>query len=330
MKLKYAWIGLACLLTATACFKSKPKEGVQVTLQVMTDDVLGLYTDESIFRLKELLERKNILVGSLKRGLPGQFLVEGYSPGDEGNIRDILDENIKDWNLTAADGTASVSLKHEASRNIRNEAMDQTLAILRKRLDSLNVSDPFLERLPKDRINIEMRGVNDETDRILGLLTTGAYLEWKLVQAGPAQDEESLLKGYGGQVPDDMQVLPADPKRMESGYYLVNRVAGVTGRDLSSVQLTRDDWDNPAVLFKLTPEGSRRFARLTGENIGRQVAIILDGKVQSSPVVQSQISDRGIIQGRFTQGEVEDLVTVLRSGGLPAGVKILEVRAFND
>jgi preprotein translocase subunit SecD len=125
-----------------------------------------------------------------------------------------------------------------------------------------------------------------------------------------------------------MEVLKGDPKKTEGGFYLVSRVATITGQDLSSVHLDRDEMDNPAVGFELKPEGSTRFARLTGENIGKPVAIILDGKVQSAPTIQDRIADRGIIRGRFTIEEVRDLIVTLKSGALPASIKILENRTI--
>jgi preprotein translocase subunit SecD len=324
MKLKYALVWPVCLFLAVACFKSKG--GVQVTLQIITDDAIETFLDESILRMKELLERDNIAVGSLKRGQPGQFLIEEYKAEDYGKIRDMLFENYDDWNLSLTDRTASLGLKTEASRLIRSEALDQTLAVLRNRLKRVGESHARLERLSGDRIRLELQGSEAETDRVLGLLKIRAVLEWKLVQAGPSADEVSLLKDYGGQVPGDMQVLRAVSNGMESGCYLVHRVAYVTGKDIRSVRLERDQRDNPAVGFELKPQGAQRFGRLTGENIGRQVAIILDGQVQSAPIVQSRIYDRGIIQGNFTLEEVNDLILMLKSGALPAGIKVIEIK----
>jgi preprotein translocase subunit SecD len=82
------------------------------------------------------------------------------------------------------------------------------------------------------------------------------------------------------------------------------------------------------VSFTLTPDGARRFEQVTGQNIGKQLAIILDGRLQSAPVINSRISDSGIIQGRFTPEEADDLVVILKAGALPAGIKYLEERTI--
>jgi preprotein translocase subunit SecD len=105
-------------------------------------------------------------------------------------------------------------------------------------------------------------------------------------------------------------------------------VAAVTGKDLRMVRRGTDEWNQPAVAFQLKPDGARRFEQVTGENIGKPLAIILDGKVQSAPNINTRISDSGIIQGHFTVEAADDLVLVLRAGALPAGIKTLENRTI--
>jgi preprotein translocase subunit SecD len=94
------------------------------------------------------------------------------------------------------------------------------------------------------------------------------------------------------------------------------------------VRRSVDEWNNPAVAFSLKPDGASRFETVTGENIGKPLAIILDGKIQSAPTINARISDQGIIQGQFTVEEAEDLVIILRAGALPAGIKTLENRTI--
>jgi preprotein translocase subunit SecD len=101
----------------------------------------------------------------------------------------------------------------------------------------------------------------------------------------------------------------------------------ITGRDLRTARPGLGQFNEPVVRFYLSKEAGRAFGEATGANIGRRLAIVLDGKVQSAPVVQGRIQDEGVIEGQFTQTEVEDLVTVLRSGALPASIVYLEERA---
>ena len=101
---------------------------------------------------------------------------------------------------------------------------------------------------------------------------------------------------------------------------LLRRAAAVTGRDLRNARPGIDENGQPAVTFTLNPDGARRFGQVTGDNIGRQLAIVLDGRVQSAPTIESQINNEGQITGSFTTEEVQNLSLVLKSGALPASL----------
>jgi preprotein translocase subunit SecD len=212
---------------------------------------------------------------------------------------------------------------------LRDQAVSQALETIRNRIDQLGVSEPLLQRQGADRLVVELPGV-DDPDRIKNLIKVTAILEWKLVKAGPAADEASLLQSTNGQVPEDQEVVRGDPKRGQGGVYLVNKVSVVTGKDLRTVRRTQDEWNNPAVSFTLNSDGGARFEQATGENIGKEIAIILDGKVQSAPRVEDRIgrTSGGIIRGRFSAQEADDLVIILKAGALPAGIKYLEERTI--
>jgi preprotein translocase subunit SecD len=108
-----------------------------------------------------------------------------------------------------------------------------------------------------------------------------------------------------------------------TSYYLVRKVAAVTGRDLRNARTSLDENNQPAVSFTLNNEGGRKFGNVTGDNVGRQLAIILDGRVQSAPRIDSRISTDGRITGSFTNEEVQNLSLILRSGALPAKLDYL-------
>ena len=100
----------------------------------------------------------------------------------------------------------------------------------------------------------------------------------------------------------------------------------MTGRDLRNARPTLDENNRPAVSFSLNQEGARKFGNFTQNNIGRQLGIVLDNRVQSAPVIQSRIDDEGRITGNFTNQEAQDLSLKLRSGALPANLTYLEER----
>jgi preprotein translocase subunit SecD len=247
----------------------------------------------------------------------------------EGKTRDLFDEYSRDWEYGFSGDRANLTLKPLAVQFLRDQSVVQAQQTIDNRVNALGVAEPLIQRQGSDQIVVELPGV-DDPERVKELIKVTAVLEWKLVNAGPAADEATLLQATNGQVPDDAEVIKGDPKRGQGGFYLVDKVAVVTGKDLRTIRQTTDEWNNAAVSFSLNADGGARFEQATGENIGKQIAIILDKKVQSAPVVETKImrAQGGIIRGRFTAQEAEDLVVVLKAGALPAGIRYLEERTI--
>jgi preprotein translocase subunit SecD len=303
------------------------KGGVHLRMQVMTDDAVTQETDQEILRLEELLKKNSITFQAITRQAPGRFAIGGINADQEGKIKEQLDQYLRDWDYAFTGTSASVSLKLPAAEALKDQAVDQSIETIRNRIDQFGVAEPIIQRQGKEWIIVELPGV-DNPERVQNLIKTAAILEWKLVKGGPMETEEALLKDHNGVVPDDMEVVKGDPKREAQGFYLVSKVAAVTGKDLRMVRRGTDEWNNPAVSFQLKPEGATRFEKVTGENIGKRLAIILDKKIQSAPNINAQIGDSGIIQGQFTVEAADDLVIVLKAGSLPAGIKTLENRTI--
>jgi preprotein translocase subunit SecD len=301
------------------------KGGTHLLLQVMTDDAINAETDQQIARFEEVFKKNNISFTKATKEKPGEFIFTGLNADQEGKIRDLIDQYTRDWDYSFTGDRVIFKLKQVAEQFLRDQAVTQTLETIRNRIDQFGVAEPVIQRQGSDRIVVELPGI-DDPERVKNLIKVTAVLEFKLVKAGPAADEQTLLQEFGGKVPDDAEIVKGDPKRGHQGYYLVSKVASITGKDLRTVRRGVDEWNNPAVSFTLTPDGARRFEQVTGQNIGKQLAIILDGKLQSAPVINSRISDSGIIQGHFTPEEADDLVVILKAGALPAGIKYLEER----
>jgi preprotein translocase subunit SecD len=175
-----------------------------------------------------------------------------------------------------------------------------------------------------------MPGLTDVA-RAKEIIRNTARLDLKIVEAGPSPTKEALLQNYSGKVPEDMEVLSgAASSAGDTGtvFYLVRKVAAVTGQDLRGAKPTIDENNRPAVSFSLKSEGARKFGKVTGENIGRYLAIVLDNRVVSAPRIEGKINDEGRISGSFTTQEVADLSLTLRSGALPANLTYLEERVI--
>jgi preprotein translocase subunit SecD len=303
------------------------KGGIHLVMQIMTEDAVVMETDQEILRLQDVFKKNAITCGVMTRLAPGKFTIQGLNPDEEGKVREQLDQYLRDWDYSFNGPVATIAMKTPAMQLMKDQAVEQSVETIRNRIDQFGVAEPIIARYGREQLIVELPGV-DNPEHVQYIIKTAAVLEWKLVKAGPAADEATLLKDFGGKVPDDMEVVKGDPKRRAEGFYLVTKVAAVTGKDLRLVRRSQDEWGQPAVAFQLKADGARRFEQMTGENIGKPLAIILDKKVQSAPNINARISDSGIIQGNFTIEAADDLVLILKAGALPAGIKTLENRTI--
>ncbi|MBN1587403.1 MAG: protein translocase subunit SecD [Candidatus Omnitrophica bacterium] len=203
----------------------------------------------------------------------------------------------------------------------KSDATDRAMEIVRNRIDQFGVSEPIVHRQGDDHIVLQLPGVMDR-DRALALIGKTAMLEFQMVE----EDIDLIRRARDGDVPRDYVFLPKDEGE---GMILLERDVVMTGDALVNAQVEFDTsrFNEPYIAFELTPEAGKKFARVTRRNVGRQLAIILDGKVVSSPVIQSEIpSGRGQITGRFTIDQATDLAIQLRAGALPAPIIIEEER----
>ncbi|MBI2222741.1 MAG: protein translocase subunit SecD [Acidobacteria bacterium] len=309
------------------------KGGVHLVLRVQTDDALRIETEASSERLRETLSGKGINV-TIAPASPTEFRVEGVSVDRDQEFRRTADEEVGTvYNReSGARGTYVYRMKPNVAIQLRQDSVTQALQTIERRVNELGVAEPIvaLHGTAADQILVQLPGVSDVA-RAKEIIRSTAMLELKIVESGPATSREELLKASGGKEPPEMQVVPGvsaatEGGRAETVYYTVRRVAAVTGRDLRNARPTLDENNQPAVSFSLNREGARKFGTVTGANIGRQLAIILDGRVQSAPTIEGRITDEGRITGSFTQQEAADLSLVLRSGALPASLTYLEER----
>ena len=168
---------------------------------------------------------------------------------------------------------------------------------------------------------MQLPGVTDVA-RAKEIIGTTAILEFKLVEAGPELVEGRSAEAVQRHLPGEMEILPGTPDRgtadTGSVFYVVRKVAPVTGQDLRSAKPGLDENNQPAVHFELKSDGRAKFGRLSGDNIGRYLAIVLDNRVISAPKLEGRITDQGRISGGFTAESAGDLSLTLRSGALPA------------
>jgi preprotein translocase subunit SecD len=307
------------------------KGGVHLVLRVQTDDALKLETQTTADRLAEQLKTANIPVGGVTLNGPTSFTVSGVPPEQDAAFRNALTEVDVNYDRSSGAGSYTFTLKPNIVVQLREDTVNQALQTIERRVNELGVAEPIVARhSAADQILVQMPGVTD-VDRAKGIIQSTAQLELKQVDQGPFSDEAAARASMAGNLPPDLQILPgataAGPGQPAgTGYYIVRRVPIVTGRDLRNARPTLDENNRPAVSFSLNQDGARKFGNFTQNNIGKQLGIVLDNRIQSAPVIQSRIDDEGRITGNFTNQESQDLSLKLRSGALPANLTYLEQR----
>jgi preprotein translocase subunit SecD len=306
------------------------KGGVHLVLRVHTDTALRVETEMAAERLRETLRTASVNVSGVTPISSTEFRVEGVPAEQDAVFRQSTAEVELNYDRSSAAGGAyTFRMKPNVQVTLREEAVDQARQTILRRVDELGVTEPSISQqgAAGDQILVQLPGVTD-VNRAKEIIRSTGLLELKIVEQGPSASREALL--VNNLEPPGMEIVPGVtgvPGEVGSTvYYLVRRVAAVTGRDLRNARPTIDENNRPAVSFTLNSEGASKFGRATSENIGRQLAIVLDGRVQSAPTIESRITSEGRITGSFTQEEVANLSLVLRSGALPAEMSYLEER----
>ncbi len=220
-----------------------------------------------------------------------------------------------------------------------SDALDRAIEIIRNRVDQYGVAEAMITKQGDRWISVQLPGVKDP-EIAKELIGKTALLEFILVNFDEPyrkiveKAQELALKPKEAlKNPTILSLVPTGymliPGR-EENFYLVKSTAEITGAYLTTarVELGRQDTGLPYVSLEFNPEGSKIFAKVTEANIDRHLAIVLDGVVQSAPVIRSKIPDgRAIIEGNFNIEDAKFLATILRAGALPAPVKIIEERS---
>jgi preprotein translocase subunit SecD len=342
------WRGLLILgLVAISLFSMLPlgeklklgldlRGGMHLVLQVKTEDALRAETDQDMERLRLELGKKGASPTTERTG-DSAFTVTGVPVASDGDVTQVASDYLPGWDWRRDGERLLFTMTAQNESAIRDQAANQAMQTIRNRVDEFGVGENQVARqgMGSDRIVAQLPGV-DDPERIKRNIKNTAFLEFRLVDYPPppadgAPSEEAVLANYGGALPSHLEILPRDVRDRQGRvarqvFYAVEKTRVITGRDLKTARPGLGEFNQPIVNFQLSAEGGRAFGRATGDNVGRGLAIVLDGKVVSAPRINSRISDAGLIEGGFTQAEVEDLSAVLRSGALPAGITYLEER----
>lgn len=216
------------------------------------------------------------------------------------------------------DDTIVLTFSEQALKQLNARVIDQSIEIVRRRIDELGTKEPVIQAQGEGRIVVQLPGVQNP-EEVKQLLGKTAKMSFHLVDS-----RTSLADIRRGKLSNTLMVL-----RGEDGVsqYVVTRKAAVGGENLTDAQVTFQDAGRPAVSFSFNTSGGRRFGEVTKNHVGEQLAIVLDNEVISAPTIQGAITGgKGVITGNFSAQEAQNLAMMLRSGALPAPLQVIEER----
>ncbi len=306
--------------------------GMHLVLEVDADKALESMLERMSVDLKESLMEGKIRFRKLERLKDASISLDLTESSGKAALDKILSEQYSDLEIASSathDGVQTIILKIKDKRavDLKRLTVEHSVETIRSRVDQFGVAEPEIIPEGDNRIMVQLPGIKDP-ERAKNIIGKTALLEFKLVD-----EEGSLDEALRGNIPDGSVIaygLRADRSTGQRGStpYLLKSKTLLTGASLETAKVQISDrYGEPHVSIKFNSQGAADFERITGENVRKRLAIVLDGVVHSAPVIQEKISGgQAQITGSFTMEEARDLAIVLRAGALPAPVNILEER----
>ncbi len=332
------------------------KGGIHLVMQVQAEEAVASHIKANGEQVSKILTDKGIQLNGEPNVDAGAHRIT-VKVADVSKAQEAYDDLLKDFNSNTIDGrgwtggvagdTATFELSGEEARKIRESAHQQAIHIVDNRVNQFGIAESVVTATGSSdsyQILLQLPGV-DDPERVKKLLQAESNLELRPVVGdsrsggyasaqeamsapgfNPAEDEvlPYVEREDDTTTPGDKAAEPAPPMR----YLAVEKKSIVVGQDLRDAAAVPDQFKstNFEITFSLKPGGAEKFGTWTGANVGKDLAIVLNGQVRSAPRIQSQITDRGQITGKFSKQQAEDLALTLRSGALPARITYLEER----
>lgn len=306
------------------------KGGIQLVMQVNVNEASRLEVDQAMNTLRNQAAAQNLPVPTVTRTSDTAFTAVPPPGAGTAEYERIAADFLPNFEPVRAGNNLEFRFKPAALTQLHRDTVTQAVEAIDRRVNALGVAEPIIVPQGEDRISIQLPGVDDPA-RVKDIIKTTAQLQFRIVEGNTAPTPQALYDSLTPAQRANVDILPGsaeDNMGRVTGteYYAVSKNVPVSGRDLKNARVQKGQVGEPVINFSLTPEGAPKFGALTGSNVGRRLAIVLDNRVVSAPVINSQITDEGVIEGQFTQQQAADLALVLRSGALPASLTTLEER----
>ncbi len=299
--------------------------GIHLILQVEVDKAVETALDGIANDLRRELSAEQIVPQQLTREGMALTLVLG-NPERSDAVSKVLVEGFPSLVIDSSSaGTFALTLDDREERRIREFAVDQSLETIRNRVDQFGVREPVIQRSGSDGILIQLPGIQDP-NRAKELIGKTAVLDFKIVSQTAADPDQPPPPGTEILYGQERDAITGDVTRRIP--YTLEKKTLMTGEVIADARVRpATQLEGPYVELSLNSRGGKLFEELTGANVGRQLAIVLDGTVYSAPVIRERIGGgRASITGNFDVKEARDLAIVLRAGALPAPVTLAEER----
>ena len=305
--------------------------GAHLLAEVQVEDVYATRMDASWPEIRDILRNERGTIGTirLQPSAPDELRVRIGEPSGmplalervrslARPVQTLTGVGAEDIEVRAEGDVIVVTLSEEEKLASDERTVQQSLEIVRRRIDEVGTREPTIQRQGSDRILIQVPGIGSAAE-LKEIIGTTAQLTFNPVVSRTT--DANTVAGVGNKLVPSLDEPGA--------FYVIEAASVVTGEDLVDAQPSFDQNGNPAVNFRFNTSGARRFGDYTAENIGSPFAIVLDDEVVSAPVIQSHIpGGSGIITGRFTVEESTNLAVLLRAGALPAELIFLEERTI--
>jgi len=304
--------------------------GMHLVLEVQAQKAVESHLERMVEDTKYSLRKAKIRYQELKRSTSDRIALTLIRGEDRKAAEEMFASNFPDLAVESglsgeSDLRLELVLSQQAQQHIKRMAVDQAVETITNRIDQFGVAEPDIRAQGRDRILVQLPGI-DDPQRAIDIIGKTALLEFKLVD-----EDNSLEEALRGNIPPGDEILyqtKGEPGSKKKIPFLLKRRSVLTGEYLTDARVMIDSqYNEPYVSLSFDSRGARLFEQITGANIKKRLAIVLDNVINSAPVIQDKIAGgRAQITGRFTMEEARDLAIVLRAGALPAPVKIIEER----
>lgn len=310
------------------------KGGLYLVLEVEADKAVEAVVDQTVLEVSSLMKEERIRYNDVVRSSDTSLTIHLKDAEQASLFDEKVLGKLSNFKKISADPSEKgfeikLSLDPKVVESIKHKAVRQSVDTIRNRVDAFGVAEPDVVISGADRVVVQLPGLKEDVNRAIEIIKRTARLEFKLVD-----EKGDLASALKGDVPPGSEVLYKVDRNPSSGAitrtpYLIKKQILMTGDVLTDARVTPDNTGRMIIGMDFNRAGAAQFERITGEHIRERLAIVLDNRVYSAPVIKDRISGgSAIIEGLFSPEEAHDLALVLRAGSLPAPVRILENRTI--